>query len=172
MGDVTLRRALPEDARRLALLGSATFLAAFAHDHPGDALVEHCDTEHAPDRYRTWLDNPDYALWIAETALKAPIGYAVLCPPRLDIETAPGALELKRIYTLSGWQGTGLGQRLIGAVIDEARARAASDLYLCVFQTNVRARRFYEKLGFEKVGEQYFPVGDVPFTDWVLHKAL
>lgn len=172
MGEVILRRAVPGDARRLALLGAATFLAAFAHDHPGDALVEHCDTEHAPDRYRAWLDDSDYALWIAETELKAPIGYAVLCPPKLDMETAHGALELKRIYTLAGWQGTGLGPKLLAAVMDEARARGARDLYLCVFKTNVRARRFYEKHGFTKVGEQYFPVGDIPFTDWVLKKSL
>jgi len=169
---LTLRRAEPADAQRLALLGSATFLAAFAHDHPGDAIVDHCAIEHSVERYATWIADPAYAVWIAETALEAPIGYAVLSPPQLDLAVPADALELKRIYTLAGWQGTGLGPRLIETVIAEARQRGAKDLYLCVYESNARARAFYARHGFTKVGEQYFPVGDTPFTDWVLHRRL
>jgi ribosomal protein S18 acetylase RimI-like enzyme len=172
MNETLLRRAEVADAPRLALLGAATFLTAFAHDHPGDALVEHCADEHSAERYAAWLANPDYALWLVETPLGAPIGYAMLSPPQLDILPDAGAVELKRIYALSGWQGAGLGQRLMEAVIAEARARAAPSLYLCVYTQNVAAQRFYACFGFEKVGEQRFMTGSVPFTDWILRKSL
>ena len=172
MPDVALRRARPGDEGKLALLGSATFLAAFAHDHPGDALVAHCATEHSAARYAGWLADPGYALWIAETPLGAPIGSAMLTPPNLDIRPDKGALELKRIYALPGWQGAGLGERLMTAVIEEATARGAPSLYLCVYEVNVAAQRFYARFGFEKVGNQVFMTADVPFTDWILRKAL
>lgn len=172
MTDTFLRRATVQDAPRLALLGAATFLTAFAVDHPGEALVDHCANEHGTRRYADWLANPDYAFWLVETALAAPLGYAMLCPPEIDIKPDAGALELKRIYTLPGWQGAGMGRRLMDAAMDEARARGAPSLYLCVYSINVAAQRFYARFGFEKVGEQQFMTGNVPFTDWILRKDL
>ncbi len=47
-----LRRAAPGDAAKLALLGAATFLHAFAHDHPGDDLVAHRRALHGEARGR------------------------------------------------------------------------------------------------------------------------
>ncbi|WP_373489328.1 GNAT family N-acetyltransferase [Blastomonas sp.] len=172
MTPTILRRAGPDDAAKLALLGAATFLVAFAHDHPGEALVDHTAHEHSAARYTAWLAKPDYAFWLIETPLGAPIGYAMLCPPELDITPEPESLELKRIYTLPGWQGAGLGGQLIDAVIAEARARGARVLYLCVYEVNRSAQRFYARHGFEKVGEQCFMTGSVPFTDWILRRAI
>ena len=167
-----LRRANASDAGKLALLGSATFLTAFASDHPGDALVAHCRDAHSEARYAAWADDPAYALWIVETPLGAPIGYAMLSPPELDIEVEPAAVELKRIYTLGAWQGSGLGRRLMEAFIDEARSRCSPRLYLSVYETNVAAQRFYGRFGFARVGTQDFMVGDVAFTDWILGRDL
>lgn len=172
MSDPTIRRATAADADKLALLGSATFVTAFAADHPGDALVAHCADQHSAARYADWAEHSDYALWIAETALGAPVGYAMLSPPALDLDVAPGEVELKRIYALTGFQGIGLGGRLIEAVIAEARARAAPTLYLCVYESNVAAQIFYARFGFERVGTQDFRVGEVGFTDWILAKPL
>lgn len=168
----TVRRAWPDDAEKLALVGQATFLTAFAHDHPGDALVAHCRDQHSTARYAAWARDPAYALWLAETPLGAPVGYAMLTPPELDIEVAEGEVELKRLYALSGWQGAGLGQRLIEAVIAEARARGAPRLNLCVYEINLAAQRFYRRSGFQHVGTQNFMVGEVAFTDWILALEL
>lgn len=167
-----IRRATADDAAKLALLGGATFLAAFAHDHPGDALVAHCREEHSEALYAGWAADPTSALWIAETPLGAPVGYALMTVPKLDIAVEPEDLELKRIYALSGWQGGGLGRRLMGAVIDEARARNARRLYLCVYEANAAAQAFYERFGFRRVGTQRFHVGDVAFSDFILELML
>jgi len=167
-----LRRAGPEDAAKLALLGQATFLTAFAHDHPGDALVGHCQDQHSQTRYAGWAADPQCALWLFETALGAPIGYALMTPPALDIEIAPGGLELKRIYALAGWQGAGLGRQMVAAVAAEARARGAGTLYLCVYSVNTGAQRFYERLGFVRIGTQRFMVGETGFTDHIMALAL
>lgn len=163
-----LRRAVPADAQKLALLGQATFLTAFAHDHPGDALVAHCRDQHSETRYAAWAADPAKALWLIETPLGCPIGYAMMTEPELDIEVPPGGLELKRIYALTGWQNAGLGRRLVEAVIEEARARGAERLYLCVYEVNVAAQRFYARLGFTRMGTQRFMVGETAFTDHIM----
>ncbi|MBB5687541.1 GNAT family N-acetyltransferase [Sphingobium boeckii] len=167
-----LRRAGADDAAKLALLGQATFLTAFAHDHPGDALVAHCTDQHSESRYAAWAVDPATALWIIETPLGAPIGYAMMTEPELDVPVPPGGLELKRIYALTGWQNAGLGRRLVEAVIEEARARGANRLYLCVYEVNVAARRFYERFGFARIGTQKFMVGDTAFTDHIMARDI
>jgi ribosomal protein S18 acetylase RimI-like enzyme len=45
-------------------------------------------------------------------------------------------------------------------VLGEARARRAPELYLSVYIDNHRARRFYDRYGFEPVGRYDFMVGN------------
>lgn len=59
--------------------------------------------------------------------------------------------ELIQIQLAPELQGQGLGERLIGALIVEAR-RAGAALSLHVLHANP-ARRLYERLGFEIAGE-------------------
>lgn len=170
---LTLRRAVPADAVRLSLLGGATFLTSFAHDHPGDAVVEHVANYHSVDWYERLLADPDCAAWILETELKAPVGYALLTPPAVDCPTGPGDLELKRIYLLAPFQSGGWGVKLIGAVEAEARARRAGKLYLCVYSANRAAQRFYARQGFADTGhKQNFRVGAVEYEDMIWAKDL
>ncbi|PZU11604.1 GNAT family N-acetyltransferase [Sphingomonas sp.] len=169
----TMRRATPADAGRLALLGGATFLTAFAFDHPGDAIVDHVTAHHAPEWYRRILADPACAVWIVETPLGAPVGYAVMTPPDVNHPTDPSDLELKRIYVLHGWQQGGWGAKLLRAVEAEAKARGAARLLLCVYTVNHRAQRFYAREGFADTGSmQTFHVGDVPFEDMIWAKSL
>jgi GNAT superfamily N-acetyltransferase len=173
MSEPVLRRALPMDAARLALLGGATFLNSFAHDHPGDAIIAHVDAYHSRAWYERMLADPACAAWILETGLGAPIGYALLTPPELDCPTDDCDLELKRIYLLGPWQSGGWGVKLLGAVEAEARARGAERLLLCVYTVNQRAQRFYARHGYADTGyRQTFMVGDVPFEDYIWARWL
>lgn len=167
MTPILWRRAQADDAAALSLLGGATFLASFAHDHPGDALIAHVRKAHGETYYATALADPNQTLLIGETPLGAPVGYTLLTPPDLPIETGPNDLELKRIYLLSGWQGGGNGDALMALIMDEARQRGAKRLLLAVYEANVRTQRFYARHGFIEAGETVFMVGDVPFRDMI-----
>jgi len=161
------------DAAKLSLIGGATFLVAFAVDHPGDALVAHAGHNHSEAWYAAALADPAQAIWIVETELGAPIGYAVMTPPDVAHPTVATDLELKRLYVLPGWQQGGWGAKLMRAVEEEARARGAERLLLCVYTSNQRAQRFYAREGFTDTGSrQIFMVGDVPFDDQIWAKGL
>lgn len=166
-----LRRADAGDAGKLALLGGASFLESFADDHPGDALVAHVENHHSRQAYAALLDDPAYAIWIFEHEAGAPTGYAVLGPPGLPGSNADD-VELKRIYLLSRWHGTGLGKALFAAVEDEARARGAPRLLLSVYTENHKARAFYEARGFAVIGETHFAEFPAAFADFVMVKPL
>jgi GNAT superfamily N-acetyltransferase len=173
VSDLVLRRAGPDDAARLAMIGAATFFVAFAHDHPGDALVAHVAADHSRAYYDALLADPDSAVWLVETPLKAPVAYAVMTRPQLACQTGAGDRELKRLYVLPQWQKGGLGAQLVEAVEAEARDRGATRLLLCVYTANVAAQRFYARQGFADTGAgQTFLVGDVPFQDLIWAKPL
>jgi len=55
---------------------------------------------------------------------------------------------------------------------EEARRQGADDLYLSVFVDNHRARRFYERYGFEFVGLYAFMVGTHADEDHVMRLRL
>jgi diamine N-acetyltransferase len=173
VSDITVRRAVAGDAGLLSMIGGATFFIAFAHDHPGDGLVDHVESEHSRAYYDAALADPACAIWIAETRFGAPVAYAMLTPPKLDCPTKADDLELKRIYVLPEWQKHGLGAILLDAVEAEAARRGAARLFLCVYTQNDRAQRFYDRRGFADTGcGQRFMVGSKPFADMIWAKPL
>ncbi len=173
MTDIPLRRAVADDAERLAHIGVATFIDSYTFDIDGASMVAHCTRQHARAVYEAYLADPACALWLAEyAATGAPIGYAVTCPPDLPVALEPGDLELKRIYVLSRSHGTGTGERLMLAALEEARTRGAPRLLLGTYQDNRRAVAFYTCHGFELIGTRKFAVGGMLYDDIVMAKRL
>jgi ribosomal protein S18 acetylase RimI-like enzyme len=65
-----------------------------------------------------------------------------------DPETPSDASTLVAMYVAPRARGTGVGERLVQAVLDEAAARGRSRVVLEVTETNAPARRLYERMGF------------------------
>lgn len=84
----------------------------------------------------------------------------------------PRSLELERIYVLKQYYGTGVGQFLMDAAVKMARERGKEYIFLGVWEYNRRARRFYQKNGFYRIGDHCFVMGDDPQTDYLLRKDL
>ncbi len=157
----------------LALVGSATFLDGFADLLPGDAMVAHTARHHTTEVYAHYLTSPGVFAWLATAAHGAAIGYSMLTPPELPAETVqPGDVELKRIYTLSRFHGSGIAQRLLDPAVAQARTLGAPRLLLGVHAQNYRALRFYHRTGFRPVGTRRFQVGSMLCDDLVLARPL
>ena len=164
---ITVRPAGADQVRRLSLIADATFLETFAGQIDGNALVAHCREKHAPDYLARLLDDGASA-WLALLA-DAPIGYALLTRPELDA-AQPGDVELKKIYVLSRFHGTGTGARLFDAAL--AGAAGHDRLLLGVKDDNARAIRFYEKHGFARIGTRRFDVGGTLYDDIVFARDI
>ena len=172
MSAASVRRATPADVPALSLVGSATFLETFAGVLNGADIVAHCVAEHSAAVYDTLLTGADAAIWLAESLQGgAPVGYAVL-----DRAKLPGAelddLEIKRIYLLERFHGTGVGARLMSEALNEAKRRGARRALLGVYAKNHRALAFYAKHGFTRIGERHFTVGANTYFDHVLAREL
>lgn len=168
-----LRQCASGDEAALALVGQATFLETFAGILGGEDIVAHCANAHTAHLYRTWLSDPDYALWLVESHPgNAPVGYMVVAPPQLPLPDTAGDLELKRIYLLGKFQGGGIGKRLLSTAIAHATAAGARRLLLGVYAHNKNAIGFYERIGFSKIGNRKFNVGGTDYDDHIMGLPL
>lgn len=168
-----LRRAGPGDAPALSLVAAATFLETFVGTIAGPDMVRHCTLNSSPAKFDAWIADPAGVVTLAEHPDgAAPVGYTLLTSPDLPVETDARDIELRRIYTLSLTNGTGLGHRLMTMAIDDARAMRRRRMLLGVLGINERARAFYEREGFALVGTRQFRVGDTVFDDVVYARNL
>ena len=95
-----------------------------------------------------------------------------LGPCSLPIETDARAIELRQLYVLKEHHGGGIADELAHWAIEEARRRGFEELYLTVYIDNQRARRFYDRYGFEAVGRYDFMVGSHADEDIIMRKRL
>lgn len=172
--NIHIRPCTAADAGALALVGQATFLETYATVLPAADIVAHCAREHGEARYGAWLANPaDHRFWTAEVAdLGAAVGYVMLSLPDLPVPTAPGDLEIKRLYLLSRFHGGGVGARLMATALDAAKTSGARRVLLGVYGENADALSFYARQGFTEAGVRRFQVGANTYDDLVLAKAL
>lgn len=171
--DWRLRRATAADAPAVAMVAAASFLETFAGILPGEDIVAHCTRNSSIAKFAGWADDPAGVVTLAEHPDgHAPVGFTLLTTPDLPVAPIEGDVELRRIYALSITRGTGLGNRLMGQALADARALGARRVLLGVLGTNVRARAFYEREGFALAGERRFNVGAGWYDDVIYARAL
>lgn len=170
MTSLTYRDAEPADAAALATLFRISFTDTFGHLYRLEDLTAFL-ADFTDARWAEELADPGFAFRIAEMDGRR-VGYAKLGPPSLPVERTEPSVELRQLYLLSDAQGTGAAAALMEWTLGEARARGAAALYLSVYVDNQRAKHFYAKLGFERVGRYTFMVGNHPDEDDVMRLGL
>jgi ribosomal protein S18 acetylase RimI-like enzyme len=142
---VTVRRARLEDAAAIAEVHVRTWQAAYAHALGAERLA----TIDASRRRAGWeraLTEGDVTAWVADE--DGPIvGFVSIG----DSRDAADEGELFAIYVLPGSWGSGAGRELMGAARNALRAAYPTSI-LWVLEDNPRARRFYEREGWELDG--------------------
>ena len=154
-------------------------LHAFRADHPrirfslvqnyGEAMLERlrageldlCLTSPVPDA-------PDL---VAEADGGELVGWAASGPYR-DGEVRTADAELYALYLRPEHIGRGVGRALLTEVTHRCASAGHRWMYLWVLKDNARARRFYEKYGFEPEGTYAFMVGTHADEDIVMRLKL
>lgn len=171
---ISVAKANPATATRLAILGRQTFLETFAAAPAADmnAFLAHV---YGPEIQLAELRDPRYTFLLAEMQGEL-VGFAKLWRDS-DLglpasETTTGRLEIKQLYVAQDWIGTGLGAALMRRCLALADAEHAAAIVLGVWEHNQRARAFYERFGFRVVGQHEFHIGSEVSTDLILRKGL
>ena len=174
MTSITIRQAIPEDAKLLTDLAYTTFWDAFAH-HPKNApddLNYYMRQAFNVDQITAELSDETSIFLIAELDGKA-VGYAKLIIDNVEPGiTAERPVELSRLYSHQEYLGRGVGQTLMDACFDRAGEEGCDVMWLGVWEYNPRAQRFYEKNGFRVVGKHVFQLGEDAQTDLLMQKQV
>jgi diamine N-acetyltransferase len=164
------RDAQPEDAPSLDRIFDTSFCDAFAHLYRPEDLDFFLSSFGIGD-WEAQLRDPAYAFRIAEMNGE-PAGYIKLGPLKLPVEPQAPAILLDQLYVLKEHHGAGIAHALMEWGLAEALQRGAQEMYLTVFVDNHRARRFYDRYGFEAVGRYDFMVGSHADEDIIMRKRL
>jgi GNAT superfamily N-acetyltransferase len=89
-----------------------------------------------------------FLAYVPEISASEPVGLAG------GYEPEPGTVGLISMWVRPQARGHGVGEALIAAVLDWARARSARSVHLWVTEANKPARRLYVRCGFSPTGER------------------
>lgn len=176
---MTVRLAVAADAQALADVAAATFPLACPPGLPREDVDAFVEQQLSPDRFGRYLADPSRVLLVEDPGGDAPLaGYTmvVLGEPSAEdvaatIRIRPTA-ELSKCYVREDQQGHGIALALLERSLLAAAEHGAAGMWLGTNAANARARRFYERAGFQQVGTRRFKVGGRLEHDVVMERAL
>ena len=136
-----VRAATPDDADAIARIHVDTWRAAYRGQIPESYL----DALSVEQRARTWastLARPGPGRVLVTEPLT---GFCFYGPSR---DGEDGVAEIFALYVRPDSWRQGAGRLLCDEALRDARSRECTSMTLWVLQTNERARRFYERIGY------------------------
>ncbi|MDL9936412.1 GNAT family N-acetyltransferase [Gordonia sp. ABSL1-1] len=173
----------PALAADIADVAAATFpLACPPDSSPDDIAAYIADNLNADTMRGHILDTDSDVLIARESPDGPPVGYCLVRhgePADSDVQTvitARPATEVSKMYVLPDHHTQGRpvspSRALMEAAIDLARTRSAAIVWLGVNQENLRAQRFYTKMGFTRAGVKTFDLNGSVEHDYIMSQAL
>ncbi|MEM7081177.1 MAG: GNAT family N-acetyltransferase [Pseudomonadota bacterium] len=172
MSNIVTRMASTADTDSLARLAKQTFLDAFEKFNEPQNIRAYVKSAFSPSQIAVELLDEDSVFFVAERDSML-VGYAKIRQGEVPACVAAASpAELHRIYVEQSVLGTGIGQMLLDAAIETSRAQQHDVLWLGVWEHNLDAVAFYERFGFERVGEHPFMMGAEQQTDFIMQLTL
>ena len=143
--DIQIREAIQGDEKILAYIQTESWKAAFANILSPADLERSTNIDKVTQMYQRILQSGMCSIAIAFVE-GSPHCIAAWGKNRCDLGDAVG--ELICIHSLQEGWGKSYGSEMMKHVLDELFRAQYRSVILWVFEANTRARRFYEKHGF------------------------
>ena len=154
------RRARADDAGKLSEIAERTVRETFAHSCSVEDMHLHCAAEYSAEIQHQEILDPALVTLVCEQAGQLMGFTQVRWCPAPDGCSAANAMEIQRLYVERHWHGQGVAQQLMDAAIQLAQQQGPRQIWLGVWEHNLRALAFYAKYGFAEAGEHTFMVGN------------
>jgi len=146
---VSIRLALPADARDMAEIHMRSWEAAYAGIIPGEYIRE--KNRGRPALWERVLAGGNDSRYIIHAEGRA-AGF-VTCGPSRDDDARDGAWELYGIYLHPDFYRQGIGTQAVDFALGKARERGVREITLWVFAENADSIAFYRACGFSPDGK-------------------
>jgi diamine N-acetyltransferase len=168
--DIEIVKITIADVGQLSALAKKTFYDTFT------GTCTPADMEHFLEYYYSEnvilaeIEKQDYHYYFAKSNNEI-IGYFLFAENEEEFGTR--ALELKRFYVLTNFQGKGAAQKMMDYFLTYAEQNNYALVFLGVWEYNYRAQNFYGKYGFVKTDHTHaFPVGATSQMDVYMKKEI
>jgi aminoglycoside 6'-N-acetyltransferase len=170
---MTLRRATQEDAAWLDLWDTDSGVIACSTDDP-NATVAFANTEWAEEL----ASQDEHSYYFIAELDGRPIGAMHICDPHLETshywgEIAPDLRAIDIWIGTPGDRGKGYGGEMMRLALEHCFADPrVTGIVIDPLASNVRAHRFYRRLGFKPIGRRNFGgddclVHELTRDDWL-----
>lgn len=161
-----------EDLDILTELSRTTFIDAFEKDNNPTDFNKYMDSAFSTESFKAQLLDPNSFFYFTYFN-NSLVGYFKLNQNEAQNEQfSQPSIELERIYVLDAYQGKQIGKYTLRKIIEIAKAKQASFLWLGVWQKNTAAVRFYKCFGFKKFSSHPYFIGKDKQTDWLMKLYL
>ena len=158
MEKITIRKMkIEKDSKEIILLRNSIWKVAYAHIF-SQGVFDERDTQ-VDEAIKIFKSNYKKAIVYVAVLDDKIVGYCIGETTFRDEKMQKlGLAEINSLYIRPDFQGKGLGQRLFKKVADALKAQGNNKAGLDVFKDNLKARKFYEKIGgtlidYEKEGK-------------------
>jgi len=156
---VTIRPVEEFEIEYLHELSQSTFLHAFSNQNKVSDMELYFTEAYSLAHIRSEYENPNSQFFFAEYNSEI-IGYLKVNQKEAQTDRQlKDALEIQRIYIVSKFQGMKVGALFLEFAIELAREKNLSQIWLGVWEKNLRAIAFYTRYGFKAFSKHEFMLG-------------
>jgi ribosomal protein S18 acetylase RimI-like enzyme len=165
-----IRKADIKDAELLVELGCKTFYDTYHEQNTVDDMEQYLSANFTLQHIKEEILDASNDFYVAEKKEEV-TGYIKISESATPKEISHlKSLEIAKIYTLKNVHGKGVGTLLLHKAFEIAKQREKDAVWLCVWQKNDKAIRFYKKHGFVIIAKASFVLGTDVQDDWIMAK--
>lgn len=170
--NIDIRQCLLDELDILRIIGLETFNETFRPMNSPETMDRYLEESFSSEKLEQELRNTNCKFYFIYSDSNL-AGYIKInfAPAQSDFND-PESVEVERIYVRKGHQGKGLGKLSMDFVFQQAQQKNKSYVWLGVWEKNVNAITFYEKLGFEEAGQHSFRIGNEIQSDLIMKKIV
>lgn len=160
------------DVEALRTIGERTFRETFGALNSEDDMERYISGTFSAERLEDEVGNKNSIFFLLEQD-GLPAAYMKVNFDAAQTEKGfSNSIEIQRIYVLDGLKGKGIGRLLVQKAVELGRSMKLDFVWLGVWEENIDAQRFYEKIGFKITGEHIFQLGKARQKDYLMTLEL
>jgi ribosomal protein S18 acetylase RimI-like enzyme len=168
---IKYRFAVPEDAGKLSVLFKQVYIHTYGLEGVSDEFANFVNKRFSVAYLENSIRSEPNHIWVATYKNNligvAEISEQSMCPIR-NIQEA----ELSKLYVLHHFKGMGVGHTLLQKAEQTLQEKNHDSLWLVVWEENPHAIAFYERQGYQTLGQTPFPMETNTYVNRVMRKPM
>ena len=172
MDNFVIKECSLEDIEKVKDISEKTFYETFSEDNTEENMENYLKENFSYDKMTSEISNTYSKFYIVESNDEV-VAYMKINFDKAQTEEGyDNTIEVQRIYVLEDFKGKRIGKALIQKAIEIGKESKVDYLWLGVWEHNIKAIGFYEKLGFKKFDTHIFKLGDDEQVDHLMKLVL